>query len=122
MTTLMLFSYTQCNALLLSLSLSHNVLFGLLIGSAFRNQQYIHEFQAAQREGRSMKFYDSVTGVLLFEAAVGRSHGDFDQESRRHGWPSFRDDEVNWEHVRCLKNGECVSLTGTHLVRQELWH
>ena len=36
-------------------------------------------------------------------------------ESRDHGWPSFRDSEVNWEHVRCLKNGEAVSLAGTHL-------
>jgi hypothetical protein len=89
-----------------------------IIGSAFRNKQYIKEFQAAQSESQPMKFYDSVTGVLLFEAAGGRSHDDFDQESRRHGWPSFRDDEVNWEQVRCLKNGECVSLTGTHLVRR----
>jgi len=32
-----------------------------------------------------------------------------------HGWPSFRDEETNWEEVRCLKDGECVSTTGTHL-------
>ena len=32
-----------------------------------------------------------------------------------HGWPSFRDQEVNWEEVRCLPNGETVSLAGTHL-------
>lgn len=40
---------------------------------------------------------------------------EFIQESLAHGWPSFRDSEVNWEEVRCLKNGEAISLTGTHL-------
>ena len=31
------------------------------------------------------------------------------------GWPSFRDQEVNWDYVRCLRDGECVSVSGTHL-------
>ena len=31
------------------------------------------------------------------------------------GWPSFRDQEVVWENVRVLKDGETVSVTGTHL-------
>jgi hypothetical protein len=31
-----------------------------------------------------------------------------------HGWPSFRDEEVVWDNVRCLRDGECVSLTGVH--------
>lgn len=61
------------------------------------------------------KFYDSVTGKLLFTAPLGRSFEDFKDESLVHGWPSFRDNEVNWENVRSLKNGEIVSLTGTHL-------
>ena len=60
-------------------------------------------------------FYDSVTGKLLFTAPVGRSMSDFLKESQSHGWPSFRDEEVNWEYVRCLQNGECISTTGTHL-------
>lgn len=62
-----------------------------------------------------IEFYDSVTGKLLFTAPVGRSLEDFLLESQKHGWPSFRDEEVNWEYVRCLKDGECVSTTGTHL-------
>ncbi|KAI2512606.1 hypothetical protein MHU86_1825 [Fragilaria crotonensis] len=62
-----------------------------------------------------IQFYDSVTGELLFTAPVGRSMDDFIKESNSHGWPSFRDEECNWEHVRCLENGECVSTTGTHL-------
>lgn len=62
-----------------------------------------------------IKFYDSVTGKLLFTAPIDRSLDDFIQESAKHGWPSFRDEEVNWEYVRCLADGECVSTTGTHL-------
>jgi peptide methionine sulfoxide reductase MsrB len=60
-------------------------------------------------------FYDSVTGKPLFIAPRGRSFQAFVKESQKHGWPSFRDEEVVWENVRCLKNGEAVSLTGTHL-------
>lgn len=32
-----------------------------------------------------------------------------------HGWPSFRDEEVVWDNVRCLSDGEAVSVDGTHL-------
>lgn len=32
-----------------------------------------------------------------------------------HGWPSFRDEEVNWDVVRVLSDGETVSVDGTHL-------
>ena len=60
-------------------------------------------------------FYDSNTGKPLFIAPKGRSFDDFVKESRSHGWPSFRDEEVVWENVRCLRDGEAVSLDGTHL-------
>ena len=43
------------------------------------------------------------------------SYEEFLDESIAHGWPSFRDEEVVWENVRCLANGEAVSLVGTHL-------
>jgi peptide methionine sulfoxide reductase MsrB len=62
-----------------------------------------------------ISFYDSVTGALLFTAPTGRTMKEFLLESQKHGWPSFRDNEVNWDNVRCLVNGECVSVTGTHL-------
>jgi len=44
-------------------------------------------------------------------APVNRSTDDFIAESKTHGWPSFRDDEVVWENVRVLKSsgGETVS-------------
>lgn len=67
------------------------------------------------------KYYDSVTGKHLFTAPIGRTMEEFLIESGRHGWPSFRDDEVNWENVRCLSNGECVSITGTHLGHNSKW-
>mmetsp|Transcript_20694 Transcript_20694/g.44093 ORF Transcript_20694/g.44093 Transcript_20694/m.44093 type:complete len:291 (-) Transcript_20694:84-956(-) len=60
-------------------------------------------------------FYDSVTGKPLFIAPRGRSFESFKKESTYHGWPSFRDEEVVWENVRCLGDGECVSVDGTHL-------
>lgn len=64
-------------------------------------------------------FYDSVTGKPLFVAPVGRSQQEFLAESRVHGWPSFRDEEVVWENVRVLRrSGETVSVDGTHLGKE----
>ncbi|GMH52594.1 hypothetical protein TrRE_jg7908, partial [Triparma retinervis] len=60
-------------------------------------------------------FFDSNSGKPLFHAPKSRTFKAFVSESTSHGWPSFRDDEVNWDEVRVLKNGEVVSLNGTHL-------
>eukprot|EP00948_MAST-09A_sp_MAST-9A-sp1_P001195 g1195.t1 len=60
-------------------------------------------------------FYDTVTGKPLFKAPIGRTWDEFRRESRAHGWPSFRDDEINRDNVRVLRNGETVSIDGTHL-------
>jgi peptide methionine sulfoxide reductase MsrB len=60
-------------------------------------------------------YYDSNSGKPLFMAPQSRSFDAFLQESINHGWPSFRDDEVNWQYVRVLPDGECVSIDGTHL-------
>jgi hypothetical protein len=67
------------------------------------------------KDDKPIQFYDSVTGKLLFTAPIGRTMEQFVKESLSHGWPSFRDQEVNWEYVRCLRDGECISTTGTHL-------
>ncbi|CAJ1969612.1 unnamed protein product [Cylindrotheca closterium] len=73
-------------------------------------------FKKEAREASGpIKFYDSNTGKHLFTAPVGRTMNEFLIESSAHGWPSFRDAEVNWEYVRCLPNGESVSVDGTHL-------
>jgi len=60
-------------------------------------------------------FYDSNTGKPLFYGPRGRTWDQFVRESRQHGWPSFRDSEVDWDYVRVLPNGECISVDGTHL-------
>lgn len=66
--------------------------------------------------GGPVTFYDSVSGKPLFKAPVGRSVDEFIYESKVHGWPSFRDEEVVWSDVRVLKSsGETVSTIGTHL-------
>mmetsp|Transcript_31107 Transcript_31107/g.29949 ORF Transcript_31107/g.29949 Transcript_31107/m.29949 type:complete len:231 (-) Transcript_31107:376-1068(-) len=63
-----------------------------------------------------LTFYDSVTGKPLFVAPINRSADDFIKESKIHGWPSFRDEEVVWDNVRVLSSsGETVALDGTHL-------
>ena len=62
-----------------------------------------------------INFYDSVSGKLLFVAPRGRTAAEFLAESKAHGWPSFRDEEVVWESVRVLPDGETVSTAGTHL-------
>ena len=70
--------------------------------------------QEVDRTGETT-YYDSVSGLPLFIAPHGRTFAAFEAESRSHGWPSFRDEEVVWENVRVLPDGECVSLVGTHL-------
>lgn len=64
--------------------------------------------------GGPVTFYDSVSGKPLFKAPINRSVDEFITESKVHGWPSFRDDEVVWDNVRVLKSsGETVSTIGT---------
>ncbi|CBY32940.1 unnamed protein product [Oikopleura dioica] len=72
-------------------------------------------FLNENNEGKEITFYDSVTGKPLFIAPKGRTWKEFVEESKAHGWPSFRDEEVVWENFRALGDGEAVSLTGTHL-------
>lgn len=76
---------------------------------------FLEEAEAAASEDITITFYDSNTGKPLFRAPVNRSWQAFLKESRNHGWPSFRDEEVVWENVRVLKDGETVSVDGTHL-------
>jgi len=79
-------------------------------------KEYLQELMVnKEKRSEPIKYYDSVTGKLLFTAPIGRTMDEYISESMSHGWPSFRDEEVNWEFVRCLPDGECVSTTGTHL-------
>ena len=77
-----------------------------------KKSAFLEEVEAATGE---MTFYDSNTGKPLFIAPRGRTAKSFLIESKNHGWPSFRDEEVVWENVRVLADGETVSIDGTHL-------
>eukprot|EP01065_Artemidia_motanka_P039724 TRINITY_DN488_c0_g1_i3.p1 TRINITY_DN488_c0_g1~~TRINITY_DN488_c0_g1_i3.p1 ORF type:complete len:186 (+),score=35.72 TRINITY_DN488_c0_g1_i3:31-588(+) len=81
----------------------------------FMKTSFLKEESERMQGGGEMEFFDSVTGKRLFTAPRGRTWKEFVDESRAHGWPSFRDAEVDWDNVRCLDGGECVSLAGTHL-------
>lgn len=76
---------------------------------------FVEDARKVAAEGKDITFYDSNTGKPLFVAPRGRSMEDFLKESGSHGWPSFRDEEVIWDNVRCLGDGEAVSVDGTHL-------
>jgi len=76
---------------------------------------FVKEAREEYEEKGEITFYDSNTGKPLFVAPKGRSFDDFIKESQSHGWPSFRDEEVLWDDMRCLKNGEAISTDGTHL-------
>ena len=65
--------------------------------------------------GGEITYYDSVTEKPLFIAPRGRTVQEFIKESKAHGWPSLRDEEVVWDTVRCLPNGEAITVDGTHL-------
>ena len=77
--------------------------------------RFMAETKDARETGDPVTFYDVVSGLPLFSAPRGRTWAEFTRESERHGWPSFRDDEVIRENVRVLPDGETVSITGTHL-------
>jgi hypothetical protein len=81
----------------------------------FLETSFLDEESNGASEKNPVEFFDSNTGKLLFTAPRGRTWHEFIQESRHHGWPSFRLEEVNWDTVRVLPNGETVSVDGTHL-------
>eukprot|EP01130_Rhizamoeba_saxonica_P013365 TRINITY_DN5700_c0_g1_i1.p1 TRINITY_DN5700_c0_g1~~TRINITY_DN5700_c0_g1_i1.p1 ORF type:complete len:333 (+),score=72.26 TRINITY_DN5700_c0_g1_i1:132-1001(+) len=81
----------------------------------WKSTSFKEDITKIYNENGRVPFYDSVTGKLLFNAPVGRTLDQFIEETTRHGWPSFRDNEVEWKNVRVLHDGETVSLDGTHL-------
>ena len=85
-------------------------------GYAFQSPRTWMKHLDGLKENEEVTYYDPVTGKPLFIAPRGRSTKDFIKESKDHGWPSFRDEEVVWENVRVLKgDGETVSTAGVHL-------
>jgi len=77
---------------------------------------FLTDSQQNIENGTKISFYDSGwKGSPLFTVPIGRSWQDWLQESKKHGWPSFRDSEVDWDFARVLPGGEMVSIWGTHL-------
>lgn len=60
-------------------------------------------------------FYDSVCGLPLFIAPRGRTFDEFKKESLKHGWPSFRPEEIISENVIIHNDGRMESVCKTHL-------
>lgn len=60
-------------------------------------------------------FYDSVCGLPIFRAPIGRTMSEFQADTTEHGWPSFREKEIIAENVITDKNGFVYSKCGTHL-------
>ena len=81
---------------------------------SWEKRAVLKEFRKEAARAAPVRFHDSNTGQILFTAPTNRSMEEFVAESRAHGWPSFRDDEVNWDLVRVLPDGETVSTAGTH--------
>jgi peptide methionine sulfoxide reductase MsrB len=81
----------------------------------FQTTTFLNEATTTTSNEGEITFYDSNTGKPLFIAPRGRTMDQFVKESKNHGWPSFRDEEVVWENVRCVPGGESVSVDGTHL-------
>lgn len=83
----------------------------------WESTSFLSDFkQNIEDDTGEVTFYDSGwKGSPLFTAPRDRSWKDFIDESKKHGWPSFRDSEVDWNYARVLPNGEMVSIDGTHL-------
>jgi peptide methionine sulfoxide reductase MsrB len=64
--------------------------------------------------GGHVTFYDSALNRPVF-AVTKRPLSQFLEESVKHGWPSFRAEDVVWENVRILDDGEVVTRDGLHL-------
>lgn len=87
-------------------------------GYAFQKDKGVEiEFFVAPRN--QVDFYDSVTGKRLFIAPMGRDFQSFLKESKAAGYLSFNNDEVIWNDVRVLTNGNVVTTDGTFLGRAD---
>jgi len=80
------------------------------------NRTDVDLFGTLKKAKGPVTFYDSVCGIPLFRAPIGRSFDDFMAETIEHGWPSFRSAEVvDTKNIQILESGAVVSKCGTHL-------
>jgi len=59
--------------------------------------------------------YDSTCGLSLFEAPLGRTFQEWEDECEIYGDLRFKEDEVVWDNVELLNSGVLVSICGTRL-------
>lgn len=79
----------------------------------YKKTQWRKELKAV--EDGVLTYYDSVSGLPVFIAPRGRSLQQFLDETDKHGWPSFRDQEVVWENCHVVGRSELATKKGTHL-------
>jgi len=73
-------------------------------------------FKKLEVESGVTTFYDSVCGLPVFRAPVGRSIKEFEADTKEHGWPSFRTAEIVKENIMTNHtSGYVTSKCGTHL-------
>jgi peptide methionine sulfoxide reductase MsrB len=88
-------------------------------GNLAEEQGSWEEFLMQRTPAPVTEFYDSIYSKPVFtlqRTEGARSYAEFWLESHEHGWPSFRDDEVEWDNVRVIEaTGETVTLDGVHL-------
>merc|ERR1711871_1368362 len=69
----------------------------------------VNLFKVLKKEDKKTTiFYDSVCGLPLFEAPKNRTFEEFEAESNKYHWPSFRKSEIIGDNVRILPSGELV--------------
>jgi len=60
-------------------------------------------------------FYDSVCGIPVFVAPVGRTFAAMQAEMAKYGWPSFRSQEIVAENIYIVNKTAVYSKCGTNL-------
>merc|ERR1711871_1352195 len=76
---------------------------------------FVNLFANMRKNKGPTTFYDSVSGIPLFRAPMGRTQDEFEADTTEHGWPSFREKEIISENVVTDKDGFVYSKCGTHL-------
>lgn len=66
----------------------------------WQTTSFLSDVALFQEKKEPIQFFDSNSGKLLFTAPIGRTWDEFIEESKGHGWPSFRDDEVCYSSTR----------------------
>jgi len=93
----LIFNYGNCTCICTFISFYFKLYSHYAEHSGYwKTTRFLDEVGEKGRNGEEITFYDSNTGKPLFRAPRGRTFEEFVKESTKHGWPSFRDEEVNW--------------------------